>query len=64
MGCRVDGTAQADGQVAEGGHHLRRVAGMDATGVFGEVHIAHPVQAVFDAPVTTMDDQLMKSAVL
>ena len=43
---------QADGQVPQGGHDLWAVAGAGLAEVFAECHVANPVQAVLDAPVS------------
>ena len=42
---------QADGQVAQAGHHLRAVAGADLTAILVEDDVADPVQAVLDLPL-------------
>ena len=43
----------ADGEVAQAGHRLRPMAGADLGAVFIKHHIALPVQAVFNLPLTT-----------
>ena len=43
---------QRDGDVAEGRHDLRGGPGADLAAVFAEGHVADPVQAVLDPPVT------------
>ena len=50
-GCRSQEPQEADRHVAEDRHGLGGFAGMDATGILAEDDIAHPVQAVFDAPM-------------
>lgn len=56
--CAVDEEAQqADGEVAQAGQHLRAVTTAHLGAVFIERHIAHPMQAVLDAPVTAIEFQ-------
>lgn len=45
----------ADGEVAQGGHNGWAVAGADLAVVFGEGHIADPVQFVLDRPMIADD---------
>jgi hypothetical protein len=42
-------------RVAQAGHDPRSAGGADLRAVFAEVHVADPVQAVFDAPVAADD---------
>ncbi len=42
---------EADGEVSQGCHHGRTVAGTDLGEVFGEGDVADPVQPILDAPV-------------
>ena len=50
------GTAvNADGEVAQAGHHGRSVSYPDLGEVFGEDDVADPVQAIFDTPVGAGD---------
>ena len=42
---------EAECHVAEERHDLGRFAGMDAAGILAADDIAHPMQAVFDAPM-------------
>ena len=48
---------QANGQVPNGGHNLRRRTTAYTAVIFIKVHVAHPVQPVFDTPVTAGDVQ-------
>jgi hypothetical protein len=52
-GCRIvaQEAEETDCQVTEDRHDLGRFAGMDAAGIFAADNIAHPMQAVFDAPM-------------
>jgi len=43
---------EADGDVAEDCHDLRRLAGMNPAGILAKVDIAYPMQAVLDRPVS------------
>jgi hypothetical protein len=48
----VSGQAeQADGEVAQAGHHSGAAAGADAGGVFANGHVADPVEFVLHVPV-------------
>jgi len=45
-------TQQADCRIPHGAEVLWRFAGSDAAGVFRKRHVADPMQAVLDTPVT------------
>ena len=56
----VDGGGQpqqADGQVAQRGHDLSSGEFANAAAVFVKTHVAHIMQAVFNAPVTAVQGQ-------
>lgn len=42
---------QGDGQVAQAGQKLRRLAALDLTGIFAKRIVPHPMQAVFNVPM-------------
>ena len=48
-------TQEAERHVAEKRHDLGCVAGMDAAGILAADDIAHPMQAVFDAPMAARE---------
>ena len=48
---------EADREIAEGGHGLRTVTGPDLGSVFVERHIPHPMDLIFDAPMTLHEVQ-------
>ena len=50
-------TQQTDDGVAQAGEHLRAMPFSDLAAVLVEGDIAHPVQAVFDAPMVPMEGQ-------
>ena len=50
-------TQQADGQVAQRGHDLSSGLLANAAAVFVKAHVAHIMQAVFNAPVATVQGQ-------
>ncbi len=52
-----DYTQQADDGVAQTGEHLRAMALADLAAVLIESDIAHPVEAVFDAPMVSIEGQ-------
>jgi hypothetical protein len=57
---RGAGTSQeGDGGVAQGRHDLRRSAGAHLATVLIEGHIPHPMQSVFDGPMSS--DQLQQA---
>jgi len=56
----VDGTGQtqqADGQIAQRGHDLSSGMLANAAAVFVKAHVAHIMQAVFNAPVVAVQGQ-------
>ena len=50
VGCAVE-PVQADGEVAQGGHHGGTGAGADLGVVLGDDDVADPVQPILDVPV-------------
>jgi len=53
----LEQTQQADDGVAQAGEHLRAMPFSDLAAVLVEGDIAHPVQAVFDAPMVPIEGQ-------
>jgi len=56
----VDGggpSQQADGQVAQRGHDLSSGLLANAAAVFVKAHVAHIMQAIFNAPVAAVQGQ-------
>ncbi len=61
----VDGGGQpqqADGQVTQRGHDLGSGEFANAAAVFVKAHVAHIMQAVFNAPVTAVQGQPARRA--
>jgi len=59
-GSEADGsgqTQQADGQIAQRGHDLSSGEFANAAAVFVKAHVAHIMQAVFNAPVAAVQGQ-------
>lgn len=56
-GAADQGTQQADGEVAQARQYFRTVAAAHLGTVFIKSHIAHPVQAVLDAPMAAIEFQ-------
>jgi hypothetical protein len=51
----LSGSDEVDGEMCDDGHVLRAVA-FSVTGlVFAKDHVQHPMQPVFDAPMTAYD---------